>query len=173
MGAIETIAATQFLGQEFATWLYWLSETNGGKIKLDGIEEFEAWFESPVQLVADYGEATSVVLAGGTPMESPEARQALRENKMLDRTRLRVIWRNQTFSCSFNASTFSISGLKLPVPPNAPAADHIFLRLEIFEQFEFFFESIFAAFLKLRLSEKQWAPARRKMSEWVKAFELA
>lgn len=167
MGLVEKIASLDFLGQEFATWLYWLSETGSGKVRLDGIEEFELWFEAPVQLVADYGEATAVSLRGGTPLESPEARQAWREGKKLDRARLRMNYENQTYTFGFNASSFAISGLKLPIPPNAPAADLLFLRLEILEKFDTFFQSLLDRFLRLRLDEKRWSAQRRTLCEWV------
>jgi hypothetical protein len=173
VGALEKIQATEFLGEEFATWLYWLSETHSSKMKLDGVEEFELWFEAPVELVCDFGEATNVALKGGTPLESPEARQALRENKMVAKAALRVLWRNQTFTFTFRAQSFSVSGLKVPVPPNAAPADYLHLRLEILQEFEAFFQKVFEAFLKVRLNSKAWTPERKRMVEWVKAFDLA
>jgi recombination associated protein RdgC len=172
VGLIERIEATQFLGREFATWLYWRSETGNGKIALDGIEESEVWFEAPVELVNDFGDATSVILKGSTPLESPEARQAMRENKKVQRARMRVNFKGQTYTFGFNAAQYLVSGLKLPVPPNAPAADYIYLRLEILEEFEAYFHSLFEAFLKLRLDDKKWQTESRKLSGWVKAFEL-
>lgn len=173
MGLIEKAAAAEFLGMEFATWLYWHSETNGGKMRIEGLEEFELWFESPMTLVADYGETTSITLKGSTPLESPEARQAFRENKKIARTRLRVNFRNQTFTFGFNALNFSISGLKIPAPPNNAGPDYVFLRLEIFQEFERFFQSVFETYLNLRLDDKAWAAERARLSEWVKGFVIA
>lgn len=169
MGLIEKIEATEFLGQEFATWLCWRSETGNGKFKLTGLEEFELYCEAPVQLVCDYGEATSITLKGGTPMQSPEARLALREGKKVDRMRVRVNHRNMTYTFGFNASSFALSGLKIPVPQNVSNADYIFVRLEMFEEFEAFFHSIFECFLKLRLNDKAWSAEQGKIAEWVKS----
>lgn len=173
MGLVERIEATEFVGQEFATWLCWHSETNNGKVKLDGVEEFELWFESPVQLTASFGEATIVTLKGATPCESPEARQAFREGKKIDRCRLRINFRSQTFTCSFNAGSFLLSGLKIPVPPNVPSAEYVFMRLEIFEEFEAFFHSVFEAFLAIRLDERKWATESLLVAEWVRSFAIA
>lgn len=173
MGVLEKVAATEFLGMEFATWLYWQSETNGGKLKIDGLEEFELWFEAPMQLVADYGEATNITMRGGTPLEGPEARIAWREGKKLAKTRLRVNYRNQTFTCGFNALNFSLSGVKLPAPPNSSGPDYVFVRLEIFEEFEKFFASIYEQFLKLRLNDQAWGMERDRIRKWVRSFEFA
>lgn len=173
MGLIETLESAGFAGEEFATWLYWLSETHQGKLSLDDVGEFELYFESPVQLANDYGEATIVILRGGTPLESPEARQSLRENKKIARAHLRAIRNNQTYTFAFNASQYGVSGLRLPVPPNASPADYLHIRLEMIEEFETFWESVFKAFLKLRLDEKRWDNERKKISGWIKSFGLA
>lgn len=172
MGLLEKVAASEFIGMEFATWLYWHSETNSGKMRLPDHEEFELWFEAPVQLAADYGEATHISLKGGTPLEGAEARMAFREGKKLTKARMRINYRNQTYTMSFNALNFGISGLKVPTPPNSSGPDYVFLRLEIFEEFEKFFESLFDSYLKLRLNDKLWLEERKKLSEWMKNFEL-
>ena len=170
MGLLEKVAASEFIGMEFATWLYWKSETGGAKIQIDGHEEFELWFEAPVQLAADYGEATHLSLKGGTPLEGAEARSAFTEGKKLTKARLRLNYRNQTYTFGFNALNFGISGLKVPTPPGSVGPDYVFVRLEVFEEFEKFFESIFESYLKLRLNDKAWATEKSKLSAWIKDF---
>jgi recombination associated protein RdgC len=170
---VEKLQAIEFLGREFATWLYWRSETGNGQIRLEGIEPFEAWFESPVELVNDFGEATSVVLKGSTPLESPEARQALLENKKIQRAHLRLNLRNQTYSFAFHAGRFAISGLRLPIPPNVPPTDIVVLRLELIDEFERFFESLFRVFLRLRMDDAKWKVERKKLASWIASFDEA
>lgn len=167
MGLAEKAAASEHLGQEFATWLYWRSSTHGSRVKLDGVEEFQVWFESPVELVSDWGDATAVVVSGGLPLDSPEAHRALREGKRIAKARLRLIVKNQTHTCAFDASVFAVSGLKVPLPPNLGGGDAMLLRLELFEEFEAFLSQIFEAFLRLRLDDKAWAGEAKKMSAWV------
>lgn len=173
MGLLEKVAAAEFIGMEFATWLYWHSDISGNKMRLPDHEEFELWFEAPVQMAADYGEATNVTLKGGTPLEGAEARMAFREGKKITRARMRINYRNQTYTFGFNALNFGISGLKIPTPPNSTGPDYVFLRMEIFEEFEKFFESLFATFLKIRLNDKSWATEKEKMADWVRNFEVA
>lgn len=170
MGLLEKIAASEFIGMEFATWLYWQSETQGAKMKIDGHEEFELWFEAPVQLACDYGEATQLTLKGGTPLEGAEARSAFTEGKKITRARMRLNYRNQTYTFGFNALNFGISGLKVPTPPGSAGPDYVFLRMEIFEEFEKFFDSLFDSYLKLRLDEKAWSAEKSKIAEWVRDF---
>ena len=173
MGTIEKVAAAEFLGMEFATWLYWQSETNNGKLKLEGLEEFEVWFEAPIQLTADYGEATQLTLKGGTPLEGPEARTAFREGKKIAKVKARVNYRGQTYTFGFNALNFQLSGLKIPTPPNANGPDYLFVRLEMFEEFEKFWSQVFDLFLAKRLKDAAWGTERGKIKSWVKSFDAA
>ena len=170
MGLMEKAAATEFIGLEFATWLYWQSEKSAGKLRLQGLDEFDCWFEAPVELTAEYGDATVITLKGGAPLESPEARRALLENKKINKAHLRIIWQNQTFTFALRASNFAVSGLKLPVPPKS-GGDYLDLRFEMFEAFEKFWGQVLEHFLTLRLNDKAWRPERKRMSDWVKSFE--
>jgi len=151
MGLMEKAAATEFIGLEFATWLYWQSEKSAGKLRLQGLDEFDCWFEAPVELTAEYGDA-------------------LLENKKIAKAHLRIIWQNQTFTFAFRASNFAVSGLKLPVPPKS-GGDYLDLRFEMFEAFEKFWGQVLDHFLTLRLNDKAWRPERKRMSDWVKSFE--
>lgn len=155
---------------EFATWLYWQSETNGAKMQIQGLEEFELWFEAPVQMACDYGEATHLALKGGTPLEGAEARSAFTEGKKITKARLRLNYRNQTYTFGFNALNFGISGLKVPTPPGSTGPDYVFVRMEVFEEFEKFFESLFDAYLNLRLDDRRWADEKAKINGWIREF---
>lgn len=172
MALVEKLQNLAFLGQEFATWLYWKADTQSNKLALGGAE-FELWFESPVQLVCDFGEATVVVLKGGTPLDSPEAHQAFREDKKVSRTRLRCNLKNQTYTFGLDADTGRISGLKLPVPPEAAAADYLFLRLELLEEFETFWNGVFEAFLETRMDDDAWKKERGQIKKWVSSKATA
>jgi hypothetical protein len=174
MESVEKVEAAQFLGQEFLTWLWWRSEQTNGKMSVDGIgEPFDLFLEAPVRLVSDYGEATVVALTGGTPLDSPEARQAAREGKKLERARVRIIAKNQTYTFALDASSLAVSGLKLPVPPNVAANEMIHARMEILEEFDQFFAQLFDAFLTIRLDAKRWSGERRQIADWVRAVEAA
>lgn len=170
MGLLEKVAASEFIGMEFATWLYWHSEVNGAKMQIEGHEEFELWFEAPVQMACDYGEATHLTLKGGTPLEGAEARSAFTEGKKITKARMRLNYRNQTYTFGFNALNFGISGLKVPTPPGSTGPDYVFVRLEVFEEFEKFFDSLFETYLKLRLDDRRWADEKAKINGWIREF---
>lgn len=161
MGLAEAVQASEFMGREFATWLYWLSFSGNGMVKLDDLDPFEIWFESPVELVHDYGEATSVVVKGSMPLESPEALQAFRENKKIQRTRIRLIYKNLTYTFGFHAGRFLVSGLRLPTPSSVAGSDYLITRFLLLEDFEKFWDALWEKFLALRLNEKAWRAQRK------------
>lgn len=168
MGVLEKVAAAEYLGMEFATWLFYHSYQNNGKIALKDLEPFELWFESPVTMASDYGEATQIVLKGGTPLEGPEAQSAFLAGKKISRTKVRINLRNQTYSFNFNPLNFSISGLRLPAPPGAEGPDYAFVRLEIFEEFEKFIGELFQAYMKIRADDKRWPDESRTIGTWMR-----
>jgi hypothetical protein len=168
VGLVEALQASEFLGREFATWLYWLSFKGNGTVALDGFEPFEIWFESPVELVNDYGEATSVVLKGTMPLESPEALRAFRENKKVHRAHIRLIFKNVTYTFSFHAARFLVSGLHLPSPASAGSGgEYLIVRFQLLEDFDKFWESLLEKFLALRLDDKAWRSQRKQIAALI------
>ncbi len=167
MGVIEKIQAIEFLGREFATWLFWLSYKGNGAIKIDDVEPFELWFESPAELVNDFGDATSVVLKGTAPLESPEAMRAFRENKKIQRAAVRVNYRNATYTFNFHAGRFLTSGLRLPLPSPATSPDYLLVRFQLLQEFDKFWEGLFEKFLAVLFDEKAWRAERKKIATWL------
>ncbi len=167
MGLVEAVQASEFIGREFATWLYWLSFKGNGTVALDGFEPFEIWFESPVELVNDYGEATSVVLKGSMPLESPEALRAFRENKKIQRAHIRLIVKNVTYTFSFHAGRFLVSGLHLPSPSSISGGDYLIVRFQLLEDFDRFWENLLEKFLAIRLDEKAWRTQRKQIASLI------
>ena len=168
MGVLEKVAAAEFLGMEFATWLFYNSYQNNGKLTIPGLEPFELWFESPVTMASDYGEATQVTLKGGTPLEGPEAQSAFLAGKKISRVKVRINLRNQTYSFSFNPLNFNVSGLRLPAPPGAEGPDYAFVRLEIFEEFEKFIGELFQAYMVVRADDKKWPGESEAIKAWIR-----
>jgi hypothetical protein len=169
---VEKLQMSEALGREFATWLYWVSFKGNGRVELPGVEPFEVWFESPVELVNDYGEVTSVVLKGGTPLESPEALKAFSENKKIQRTHLRVIFKNQTYTFAFHAGRFLVSGLKLPLPSGQSSSDYLLLRFEILQEFDSFWDSVLERFFEIRFDDKKWRAQRKQISAWIRQAQV-
>jgi hypothetical protein len=167
VGLVEKVQATEFLGREFATWLYWLSFKGNGTVSLDGLDPFELWFESPVELVNDYGDATSVLLKGSTPLESPEALRAFRENKKIQRAHIRLNYRNSTWTFGFHAGRFLISGLRLPLPSTVTSGDYLVVRFQLLDEFDKFWEGLLEKFLAVRFDEKAWRAQRKQIESMI------
>ena len=167
MGMIEKIEASKFIGMEFATWLLWLSHKMNGRIKLEGKEAFDLYFESPVQLFADVGDATVATLKGSLPIDSPEAHLALQEGKLIAKAAMRMNYRNQSYTFTLDASRMTLSALKVPMPANVTKQDYLYVRLERIQEFEEFFDKLFDSYLEIRCDEKEWLPVCNEITEWI------
>ena len=116
MSLVENIQQKSFLGAEFATWLWYRSETADGRIDLPGGRSCEVAFERDIVLTSEGGEAVASALKGETPAFSPEAATALHSGKKIKRARLRIVVEDTTWELTLNAENFDWSGLKIDTP---------------------------------------------------------
>lgn len=169
MALLERIQEKKFLGTEFATWLWYRSETGDGTLPLGAGRSCQVEFEKDLVLAGEAGEALASSLKGDTPTQAPEAGTALAAGKKVRRARLRVTADNVNYELALNGETFDFGSLKVEVPPSLPFAEAVPLRLSALGEFETVFSALFEAFIKLRLDEENWPAEARKVRDWVEA----
>jgi recombination associated protein RdgC len=167
MALVERIQQKSFLGTEFATWLWYRSESNRGTLEVGDGKTCQMDFEKDLVLTSDYGEATASALKGDAPTLAPEAAAALAQGKKVRRARIRVTLDNVNWSMALNAENFDWGGLKVEIPPSLPFEEALPLRLKALEEFHQLFETLFGRFLDLRLNPDLWEPEERAMRAWV------
>jgi len=100
---------------DFLTWLWFLSEENGGNVENSG---YESMVEGPLTMRSGVSEPTGAMLAklssGGLPQVSSEAKAALLIGKKLVKCRLVIAKDKQVWDGKFDSDTMSFSGLHLP-----------------------------------------------------------
>ena len=151
MALVEMVQQKSFLGTEFATGLWYRSETNQGKIDLGKAGGCEVLFEKDLVLTSDYGDATASTFKGEAPTLSPEAATALAAGKKVKRARMILTYKDVEWPLTLNAETFDWGGLKIDVPPSLPFEESAPLRLQALDEFHRFFGLLYSAFLDLRL----------------------
>ncbi len=104
------------IGQDFLTWLLYLSEAEGGLIQtseeLGG--EFGFGIDGPLLFVADGKGALESVIRKGLPTQSAEAQAALDVGKKLKQAKMIFGRGEDMWTFTFDAETFAIRSLKLP-----------------------------------------------------------
>jgi hypothetical protein len=157
-----------FLGAEFATWLWYYSETKEGKFELKDNRTCQIDFEKDLVLRADAGEVLNSALRGDAPSLAPEAAAALAAGKTVRRARVSFAMGNMTWQFTLNAETFDFGGLKLDTPPSLPFEEGTALRLSALQEFHDVFSELYHLFLDLRLDTDAWKAEERHIRAWVK-----
>ena len=168
MTLVERIEQKSFLGTEFATWLWFQSETERGTINLGKAEKNpQLEFEKDLVLTSDFGEATASTLKGDMPTMAPEAVAALVAGKKVKRAKIRITHDNATFLFTLNAENFDWGSLKVEVPPSLPFEEAVPIRLKALDQFHALFQTLFSHFLDIRLDASRWKKVEKSMRDWV------
>ena len=167
---IDSIQQKAYLGTEFLTWVWYRAEAGDDHFELEGPGAFDIEVDTAVAL-ADDGDADvrQIALKGDAPGPSELMRRSVGDSKKIVRAKFRVVWQNVVWSCTVNAETLDVSGIKLPTAARGGGdiGEYLRLRLETMEGFLSVWEALYEYYLTLRLSEKAWAGETERLSEWL------
>lgn len=166
MGAIELIQQKAFVGKEFLTWLWFLSETDP-VIDLSGNRAVEIEILGPLLLDANFGDARSTALKGESAGLSAEAGTSLREGKKLRRARIKLNVEGVEWTASLDGETMGVTGLSVPSSGKLPFSESLRLRTDYILDFESLLTELVNFFLDRRLDEKRWAAELKKIHAWA------
>jgi recombination associated protein RdgC len=151
-----------FIGQEFLTWLYLVSEKDNHHFELENGQILEAWFENSLQL--SYGQGNNKRSVSITTPEEPrdtdwdEAYTAIGNNKRVIKGTLRIKTQDREWRLSLPHDTLSPQNLKLTAVKDSAENDDLgkagkFLdRLGLTAELIEVLEGLFSSFLTQRLS---------------------
>jgi hypothetical protein len=163
-------SADVMLGQEFLTWLWHKSDTRP--------DDFRDAADAPFQLamghrvVVQGGEGDSLETASVSGALSPlrEARFGLATGKKVTRATLLLEQDGLRWQLSLKAEDFAVSGLRAPQTDRGDAGDDpdapLLERIYLLERCMALLDSLYAAFLRLRLSP-QWTDEARRVHAWT------
>ena len=164
----ESIETRKFLGREFLAWLWFETELNEQKFRIEGGGEFEVWLEKKIVLEKlTEGGVEKDVMTGIAPSGSAEARESLRQGKWPTVAKIALRRDEQSFAATFDADSLGLSGVKIPALLKGEGDDPFYERMSLIEQLEALLEGLFATFLELRLDGKRWPVALSAMKAWA------
>jgi len=167
MGLLEQIARGAFLGEEFLTWLWYLSETAREPIAIPRVGACQIVLGQEMILGDEGGNAQTVVLRGDMPSASTEAREALASGKRLRRAKFYLTIEGVQWGCTIVGTTLAISGLRVPSAAGADFDTHCLSRLGTIEQLHRTVQWLFEQFLERRLDPNRWQTETRAVGKWV------
>jgi hypothetical protein len=176
--------AKGFLGREFLTWLWYVSETSSESytVRDEGSGKdlvFDLWIDDRLVLESTSAQMHENVMKGGDPSQSHEAAAALTTGKTVKEMRLGVNVKNiGEFTAILNGEDLNPRSLKLPNPNKDDSSSNgddlpIVARLRYTDTFMAVLDGLFSRFLALRTEEHWQTASLMSMRDWVKKRSTA
>ncbi len=165
-------ADRSFLGKEFLSWLWYLTDNGDGFVepRQSGRStlptQVAVLFDRIIQLDCDFELSGRDILYSEQPTTSPEARAGLRMGKQPTRAGLTLAADGEQFSMVFDAQKMQVSGLKLPEIDEPDALVCLEERCLMMARCSAILDGLFGCFVSERFGEKHGQLANQ-MREWV------
>lgn len=159
-----------FLGQEYLTWLWFLCETEGGWQPEEGAG-WELLLGDRLVLGPVQGQDGTRVTVKGREVSLAEAREGLRQGKMVESLRLGLVSDGQEYWLTIKAADLGVASLKLP--PTAPAEGQedrdglVLERIALAEQALGALDGMLAAYLRRRLHPEEGPDLLSRLKAWA------
>jgi len=154
--------------RDFLTWLWYISEKNGGRLTVGNYGDFELLIEAPLifAFAADAkGAAETAVKKGGSPLRSAEVKAAMTVGKKLRKAKISFC-RGQDIWCgSFDADRFAFTGLNLPVGEEMDRHSRFDERVTNLRILHEAVRAYFRAFAEA-VSSPDWSKTEKDIIEW-------
>lgn len=174
MDLIEKINRCAFLGSEFLTYLWFMSETADEFYKHDPESEpFEIVFDDRLTVGGAQVNAQENLFRGGHPTSSLEAHAALRLGKLATEARVRILKGAQEWSFVLKSADLSISALRVPSVLSKNDDDRFYERMYLLEELEQMLNFLYSRFLSTRLSTSWASEVLPNIRTWVGAAQTA
>ena len=159
------------LGQEFLTWLWYKSESQGGNFKSQDGEPFTLYLEQRVSVTGGAGDTKETTSVSGLLSELREAKTGLAMGKKVSKALVRIESDPEQWSGTIKAEDFSLASFKTPKietkQEEGDDPDAVFLeKMYLMERGLAFLDSVFLDFLKIRFSEG-WQAEARAVGQWM------
>jgi hypothetical protein len=158
------------LGQEFLTWIWYTSDARPDAFRDAAKAPFQLYMEHRVVVQGGVGDTLETASVSGALSPLREARVGLATGKKVTRATLRFEQDGLRWQLSLRAEDFAVGGLKGPKTDHGDAGDDpdalLLERIYLMERCMALLDSLYAAFLRLRLSP-QWADETRRIHAWM------
>jgi len=152
-------------GRDFLTWLWYYSEQEGGEIDVDNYGRFAVMPDGPLTFAFEGQGAYESVVRKGNPLKSAEAKTALSTGKKLKKANLIFARADEIWNCSFDADSFSFSGMKLPDGEEMDYTGRFAERINNLHVFKKVFKLFFKKFINEIQNNNQ--SLNDKITKWI------
>ncbi|MDO5537731.1 MAG: hypothetical protein Q4F72_09415 [Desulfovibrionaceae bacterium] len=163
------------LGQEFLTWLWYRSDTSPDAFADESGAPFAVSMEQRMTVEGGDGDNHETAAVSGACSPLREARVGLATGKKVTRSLLQLTRDDFTYSVVLRAEDFSLNSLKTPKvekPGEDDDPDAMVLeKIALLETATGMLDSLYLAFLRVRLDDAAWARECAAIGRWAARTE--
>lgn len=135
-------------GRDFATWLWYFLDREGGKFQVDPYGEFTVMLDGPLTFAWEEASAMEAVIRKGSPLRSAEAKAALSVGKKLRLVKVTLAYEKLTWVFTLDADHFGFRGMVLPTGDELDPASHFQERVISINLFRDAFFRLYEIFIE-------------------------
>ena len=162
--ANEHSQAPDFLGNEFLLWLWWTLDDASDTITLCDESEVTVMLTKTLSLECPDRESGKETITSESPVELPEATQAIRSGKLPRKAGMTIIREGRQFDLVLQAESFGISGAKIHLEDDEEFEDED--RIDAIRQLSETTDLMFQTFCQRRTS-KSWKKEQKQITKWL------
>ena len=165
----DAYACCGTVGQDFLTYMFYLSEAHGGLINV-GEElggEFGFGIDGPLLLVAEGKGALESVIRKGLPTQSAESQASLNVGKKLKSAKMIFGRGDDVWQGTFDADDFSFRGLKLPEGEVLDHDSYFQERMMNLDIFQRLMRKLFVEFVEKLRDKGEFEKLQKKIKTWL------
>lgn len=164
---MATLEQEPALGREFLTWLWFLGETQNGKLDLPDGRELGLLVEGPLTFQWEGNGAYVTQIRRGSPEQSAEAKVCLLAGKKLRSAKFTLaLDEERMWSFMADADDFSFRGMKFPPGEGGERIARFQQRMQFWDEWREMWLGLYGEFLDLRTGGS-WRKVEKAMREWV------
>ena len=176
MDLADLMKEKQFIGQEFLTWVWFISDLNSGLVELPGFGAVEIWFEQRMMLESGSGDMRQAVVCSGRELDLAEALTALREGKKVSQVRLRIGFEEREWHLTLKDQGLELTGVKPPKTfdpdEEEPESDagKLLERVALLQELIRILDALYARFLTARLTDRWENEEIPRLRKWLNSY---
>ena len=156
-----------FLGREFLTWLWFVTESQNHIVDLKELGKFRLFLDDKLVLSSSSGSAHESVLKGGTPAYATEAHCSLLAGKLLHEGKFVLQDGERIWTWSMRADDLALRNVRLPSLSESEAGSHISGRLTLLQLLTEVVDTLYKDFMKIRTTA-QFKEELKLIAIWMK-----
>ncbi len=168
--ANEHSQSPDFLGNEFLMWLWWTLATKKDTITLLDESEVTVMLSKTLSLECPLGESGKESISAESPVQLPEAMQAIRSGKLPRKMGMTIVYEGRQFDLTLQAETFGISGAKIHLEDDEEFDDED--RIDAIRQLIEATDWLFYTFCDRRIAG-EWKKDLKAIGKWLGATDVA